>query len=94
MACYVLTSIYNLGVVGIGIAFSITETIKLLLLIAYLLHYDVGLVKLEFDGSVIHGIFLTLKQTSSSIIMMCLEFWMFEVITIMSGFFPSREINI
>ncbi|KAJ4823766.1 hypothetical protein Tsubulata_012082 [Turnera subulata] len=92
LVCWMLVVKYGLGLRGAALANSISYWINALLLIAYVwLSPSCKETRAEFSRDALHGIPGFLKLAIPSCVMLGLEVWSFEIITLSSGLLPNPK---
>jgi MATE family multidrug resistance protein len=86
--CYLFTNYWSFGVQGVGLAFSIADfcIFTSLQVLTPLFHSDVKEAWFLPDYSALHGLYEYVKLGIPSILMLCLEYWSFELMTLFAGY--------
>ncbi|WCJ22304.1 MATE efflux family protein [Euphorbia peplus] len=94
LVCWVLVFKCELGIKGAALANSISYWINVLLLAMYIrLSLDCVHTWTGFSKEAMHEIFGFLKLAIPSTFMICLEYWAFETVVLLSGLLPNPKLE-
>ncbi|KAF3952185.1 hypothetical protein CMV_022235 [Castanea mollissima] len=94
LVCWVLMFKIKLGIKGAALAISISNWINVLLLAIYV-RFSQAFVKTwtGFSKESLHDILSFIKLAVPSAIMICLEYWSFEMVVLLSGLLPNPKLE-
>ncbi|KAM3741303.1 hypothetical protein ACB098_08G166100 [Castanea mollissima] len=94
LVCWVLVSKIKLGIKGAALAISISNWVNVILLAIYL-RFSPACKKTwtGFSKEALHDILSFLKLGVPSAIMICFEYWSFEMIVFLSGLLPNPKLE-
>uniref|UniRef100_A0A7N0UCD7 Protein DETOXIFICATION n=1 Tax=Kalanchoe fedtschenkoi TaxID=63787 RepID=A0A7N0UCD7_KALFE len=91
---YLLVEVMGMGVVGVAVASTVTNLNMLMLLAGYAvyacdLRWAAGGI-----GEVWSGVGLLMKVALPSCVGICLEWWWYEVVTVLAGYLPNPKLAV
>ncbi|XP_078181318.1 protein DETOXIFICATION 19-like [Carex rostrata] len=91
---YLLVHVFGLGFVGTGIAGSISLWISFLMLVGYVKYCkDFNHTWEGFSMEAFEHILPSMKLAVPSAIMVCFEYWAFEILVLLAGLMPNSELS-
>ncbi|KDP34992.1 hypothetical protein JCGZ_09280 [Jatropha curcas] len=92
--CWVLVFKSNLGIKGAALAITISNWINVILLAIYIkFSQDCMKTWTGFTKEALHDIFSFVKLAIPSAIMICLEYWSFDMVVLLSGLLPNPKLE-
>lgn len=91
---YVLVVVLRLGVPGVAMASVITNLHMMVLMMGYVVAYTRWEWKCERIGAACVGVASLLKLAVPSCIGICLEWWWYEIVTVLAGYLPDPKLAV
>ncbi|KAJ3681396.1 hypothetical protein LUZ60_015885 [Juncus effusus] len=92
--CYFMVFVVGFGNVGAAMAISVSYWVNLIILGIYVRFSErCVLTKLTFSRDLFDGIIEFLRVALPSAVMICLEWWSFELLILLSGLLPNPELE-
>ncbi|KZV40906.1 MATE efflux family protein 5-like [Dorcoceras hygrometricum] len=91
---YVLVVVLGLGVPGVAVASVLTNLHMMVLMMGYVVAYTRWGWKWEGIGAACCGVASLLRLAVPSCIGICLEWWWYEIVTVLAGYLPDPKLAV
>ncbi|KAJ3670496.1 hypothetical protein LUZ60_010820 [Juncus effusus] len=94
LVTYLLVHVAGLGFVGTSISASVSLWVSLLMLVWYVAHAEQFKKTWEgFSKEALYHVLPSLRLAIPSTIMICFEWWAFEILVLIAGLMPNSELS-
>ncbi|KAG6504868.1 hypothetical protein ZIOFF_037216 [Zingiber officinale] len=91
---YVTVHVFGLGFKGAALSASVSIWISFIMLAIYVKHSNKFRYTWKgFTGEALHHVIPCMKLAVPSAVMVCLEYWAFEILVLLAGLLPNSELN-